>query len=87
MSPTEEIFGSLSSETLTELAGLRQTITNLTQEIGGLEIKKARILGTIGEVERRAENLVNQEAVRLGIPEGQRFQISPEGHVRAVPTM
>ena len=81
-----EVVGEIDPGILSELSTLRQTVAGLIQDIGNLEVRKARLIGALGEAEQKAEGLLNQEATRLGIPKGAQFQVSPDGKVRTVPT-
>jgi len=74
-------FGSVETETLQQLNSLRQAAKDITSEIGNIEIRKARLIGSLGEVETRAQTLLTDEGKRLGIPDGTPWQVTSEGRV------
>jgi len=72
---------TLLPEEVQNLNGLRQGANQLALEIGNLEVRKARLLGNISEVEANAQTLLNRVGIRLQIPDGQPWQVSPTGEV------
>lgn len=76
------IVGALSQEEMAKLQMLRQRGSQLTMEIGTLELRKTRILGSVAEVEGQGQELLNAVAKRLGIPDGQQWQVMPDGRAR-----
>ena len=77
----EEQVGELSAEARQILANLRAATRDCVQEIGQLEVRKMQILANIDGLNKQAQQVLNAEAKRLGIPDGQRFQVTPEGKV------
>jgi len=73
------VIGDVEETTITQLNSLRQAAKDITAEIGSLEIRKARIIGSMGEIETKAQELLANEAKRLNIPEGTAWQVTPEG--------
>jgi len=49
------------------------------QRIGQIEIRKARLLGAYQETESKAQHVLNEAAKRMAIPDGQTWQVTPEG--------
>lgn len=85
MSDTTEL-GQVEETTIAQLNSLRQAAKDLSAEIGNIEIRKARMIGSMGEIEQRANELLMAEAKRLNIPEGTAWQVTPEGKAVALPT-
>ena len=91
--PTLEVVPETAEEVLNEppgyvgtldenenglLMSLRQTSSQIVQEIGQHEVIKARLLGNLQEVEQRATALVGNAAQRFGV-EGSTWTVTPEG--------
>lgn len=77
-----DIVGALTPEEMAMLMGLRQKGSQVTMEIGNLELRKARLLGTMSDIEVQGQNMLNTVAVRLGLAEGQPWQVLPDGRAR-----
>jgi hypothetical protein len=77
-----DIVGTLNPEEMAQLMMLRQKGSQITLEIGSLEIRKARLLGSLMENEEYGQRLLNTAAQRLGIAEGQPWQVLPDGRAR-----
>lgn len=80
------VLGQVEETTISQLNSLRQAAKDLSAEIGNIEIRKARMIGSMGEIEQRANELLMAEAKRLNIPEGTAWQVTPEGKAVALPT-
>lgn len=80
------ILGEVEETTITQLNSLRQAAKDLSTEIGNIEIRKARLIGSMGDIEQRANDLLKAESERLNIPEGTAWQVTPEGKAIALPT-
>ena len=74
-------FGSVDPNVLQQLNSLKKAAHDITSEVGNLEIRKARLIGSLGEVETRAQQILADEGKRLGIPEGTAWQVTAEGEV------
>lgn len=78
---TEESTLSLTEEENNMLNALRQRATALSNEIGTIEIRKARLIGAVSSAEAQANQLLQDVAERLEIPQGQSWQVTPQGDV------
>jgi len=76
-----EPFGTLDESEAQALAQLRQASRDITMEIGSLEIRKGRLLGNLGDLERRAQEMLANVGKRLDVPEGTTWHVTPEGNV------
>lgn len=72
-------LGELTESEAGELAHLRRLGNNVQLEIGQLEIRKARMLGQFGQIESRAEEIMQAAGERLGLPSGSPWQIASDG--------
>lgn len=79
MSTETTTIGDVEETTIATLNSLRQAAKDLAAEIGNIEIRKARMIGSLGDIENKAQQLLANEAKRLGIPEGTAWQVTPEG--------
>lgn len=80
-----EIVGTVDPQKLQGLNAMRRVISDLTAQIGQHEVAKARLLGTLQEIETQAQQILNKEAERLNIPRGRQWQITAEGTARLIP--
>lgn len=72
---------SISEEVSQQLTAYRQRANALRMEIGNLEITKYRLFGELGQIESVAQGLLQEEASRLGIPDGEAWTVAPDGTV------
>jgi hypothetical protein len=73
------ILGQLEVVEQETLSALRQNAQALVGEIGQIEVRKARLLGALSEVENRAQDELGKIGKRLGVPEGKPWQVTPDG--------
>lgn len=74
-------FGNVDTAVLQQLNSLKKAAQDVTTEVGNIEVRKARLIGSLGEIESRAQHLLTEEGKRLGIPEGTAWQVTGEGEV------
>ncbi len=79
-----DVIGALTAEELGNISSLRQRTMSITTEIGSMEVRKARMLGVLSEMEEAAQRVVQGAGKRLGVPDGQQFQVLPDGRIRKV---
>lgn len=82
---SENIIGEVQPETIQQLNSLRQAAKDIASEIGQMEIRKARLIGSLGDIETRAQKLLTEEGKRLGVPEGTAWQVTPDGKAVTAP--
>jgi hypothetical protein len=82
--PTE-IAKKLSPEEVTALTQMHRQAQETVQQIGQSEVRKARLLASLSEVEERAQGIMNAAAARLGIEPGTPWQMAPDGTVVILP--
>jgi len=78
------IKGYLPPEKMALMQSLQKAARDVVQEIGMCEIRKARLLTNMAEVEARIEAAVSEEAQKAGIPQGAPFQLGPGGAIMAM---
>jgi hypothetical protein len=76
---------ALLQEEVTVLSSLRKSANDVVTEIGQLEVRKARLLGSLSEIEARAQGVLNTAGERLDIPDGQPWQVTPDGNIVMIP--
>lgn len=76
--PNHEIAGTLEPEEKGVLNGLQEQANNVVRQIGELEVRKARLLGALSDLEGRSSGIMQNVAKRLNIPEGRRWHVSGE---------
>lgn len=81
-----EKVNKLSPEEVTALTQMHQQAQEIVQQIGQAEVRKARMLASLSEIEERAQGLMNAAASRLGITPGTPWQMAPDGTVVILPT-
>lgn len=82
---TEKV-NKLSPEEVTALTQMHHQAQEIVQQIGQAEVRKARMLASLSEIEERAQGLMNAAASRLGITPGTPWQMAPDGTVVILPT-
>jgi len=75
------IKGYLAPPTMKLMQSLQKAAQDVVQEIGMCEVRKARLLSNLAEIEGRIESAVSGEAQKMGIPEGAPFQMGPNGAI------
>jgi len=76
---------SLTPQEVQAINTLRQRGSQVTMEIGNLEIRKARLLSSMSALEEQAQAILMEAGKRLGIPDGQPWHVNPDGTIRLVP--
>lgn len=84
--PDPNIIGDLSKEELEVLNSLRQQGNTVTMRIGLAELQKTRLLYQIQEIEDKAQDVMTTAGKRLGIADGQPWQITQNGKARLLAT-
>lgn len=79
------LIGHLDPNEMAQIGGLRQQGTQITLEIGNIEVRKARLLGALEQAEKRAQAVMDGALKRMGVPDGEQVHISGDGSVRRMP--
>jgi len=77
-----KLLGSLEDHEVQMITELRVALNNIAMEVGQLEIRKARVLGSFQEVEGRIQEILSNASKRFNIPPGQTWHAMPNGEVR-----
>lgn len=75
----------LTSDEVTTVTKLHRDAQEIVQQIGQAEVRKARLLASLSEIEEKAQALMNAAASRLGIEPGTPWQMTPDGTVVILP--
>ena len=80
--PTDpNLLGELPPEQANEINMLRQVANTMTMELGQFEIRKARTLNNIGEIEQKLQAIVDRVKTTFEIDDAVTWQVTPEGKV------
>lgn len=80
-----DIEKKLTPEEVQQITKLHRDAQELVQNIGQTEVRKARLLASLSEVEEKAQAIMNAAAARLGIAPGTPWQMTPDGTVVVLP--
>lgn len=80
-----DIEKKLTPEEVQQITKLHRDAQELVQNIGQTEVRKARLLASLSEVEEKAQAIMNAAASRLGIAPGTPWQMTPDGTVVVLP--
>jgi len=72
---------NLSPEDLQILARYRSGGEDCLREIGQIEIRKARLIGSYGQLEQASQTKLQEVGKALGIDEGVAWSVQPDGSV------
>ena len=75
-----------TEEEMTMLTRYRAAGEDCVKELGQLEIRKARIMASYGQLEQASQAKLLEIGKRLEIPEGTAWTVTPEGAVSVNPT-
>lgn len=79
------IIGNLEPQEVAQLASLQNQSMNIQTQIGGLEVRKAQMLGMMQQIKDQGQAIFDGAAQRLGIQPGEQWSVGPEGVVRRGP--
>lgn len=72
---------TVSQEDLDMLNRYRLAGEDCVKEIGNIEIRKARIIASYGQLEQASQQKLMEVGKTLGIPEGAGWSVNPDGTV------
>ncbi len=81
MSATADIAKKLTDEESQNITALHRQAQEIVHAIGQTEVRKAKLLSQLSDVEEKAQGIMNSVGARLGLPQGVPWQITPEGQV------
>jgi hypothetical protein len=79
--PNFSVVGNLSEKQLAQFNELKQTAVQLVNQIGALEVKKARLLADVDANEEKAQNLLKLIKMQFDLSEDSPFQILEDGRI------
>lgn len=74
----------LTSEEMAQIQEYRTRINGFLAEVGSLELRKAQALDMVNKTDLEATTYVRTIRERLGVDEGAKMEISPEGVVKVL---
>jgi len=76
-----KVVGNLSEKQLAQFNELKQTAVQLVNQIGALEVKKARLLADVDANEEKAQSLLKLVKMQFDLSEDSPFQILEDGRI------
>jgi hypothetical protein len=81
MSAVSDVAKKLTDDESKEITGLHRQAQELVHAIGQTEVRKAKLLTQLSDVEEKAQGVMNSVGVRLGLPQGVPWHITPDGNI------
>ena len=81
MSATADIAKKLTDEESQNITSLHRQAQEIVHAIGQTEVRKAKLLSQLSDVEEKAQGIMNSVGARLGLQQGVPWQITPDGQV------
>ncbi len=81
MGAASDIAKKLTDEESQSITTLHRQAQEIVHAIGQAEVRKAKLLSQLSDVEERAQGVMNSVGARLGLPQGVPWQITPDGQV------
>ena len=66
---------------LFSMANLRQTASQLVQQLGALEMRKSKLIAEVEASEKKAQALLSDAKARMGLGEDKPWQILEDGRI------
>ena len=76
--------GALTEEELAEFSQIRNTASQMIQQLGSLELRKARLVADLEANEQKAQALLGEARTRVGLSEETPWQIRDDGSIYAL---
>lgn len=76
-----DVAQKLTADESTALQSMHKQAQEIVHNIGLAEVRKAKMLGQLAEIDEHAQGVMNSVAARLGIPQGTAWQVTPDGSV------
>ena len=76
--------GSLTEEELAQFSQIRNTASQMIQQLGSLELRKARLVSDLEANEQSAQQLLASARERVGLDENTPWQIRDDGSIFAL---
>ena len=76
--------GKLTEQELAEFNNLRQTASQLVQQLGALEMRKSKLIAEVEASEKKAQALLSDAKARMGLGEDKPWQILEDGRIMTI---
>jgi hypothetical protein len=76
--------GALTEQELAEFSQIRNTASQMIQQLGSLELRKARLVSDLEANEQKAQTLLAGARARVGLSEDTPWQIRDDGSIFAL---
>lgn len=74
--PELELVGEIEPDEKAILDSLRKKAQQLSNQIGNLEVQKARLIAAVSDTESKANEVLMKAGKRLNIPEGAQWRVA-----------
>lgn len=74
----------LTEEESKHISALHRQASDIIQAIGQEEVRKAKLMSQLADIEERAQGVMNSVGARLQIPAGTPWQVKPDGTVTVI---
>ena len=81
----QEAIGDVSPSVLARILSSQRESQIIYQQIGQAEVRKVQMIHRLEQISDDIQKLMTAEGMRLGIPEGVPWQMTPEGKVLLMP--
>lgn len=81
MSAASDIAKKLTDDESKEVTALHRQAQEIVHAIGQTEVRKAKLLSQLSDVEEQAQGTMNSVGARLGLPQGVPWHITPDGSI------
>jgi hypothetical protein len=81
MDAASDIAKKLTNDENKQITALHRQAQDIVHTIGQTEVRKAKLLSQLSDVEEKAQGIMNSVGARLGLPQGVPWQITPDGQV------
>jgi len=79
------IIGKLEDHEMNALRSFEAQSMNIQTQIGGLEVRKAHLLGVMQQLRDQGQHVLDTAAQRLGIQPGEQWTVGSDAIIRRTP--
>ena len=81
---TDGFVGTISEQAQATLATIQRQQIDIQNQLGQLTLHEHQLVANMNNLQVQAKRILDEEAVRLGIPKGKPWQVTPDGKARLV---
>jgi hypothetical protein len=76
--------GELSEQAQVALSAIQRQQVDIQNKLAQITLTEHQLVGNFNNLQAQMQRILNAEAVRMGIPKGKPWQVTPEGRARLV---